>query len=97
MHKQRQLQVGYELADGLQNPGDGLVAGGELTLQTQFQRVETLGESLVPGERLVLGEAKRHRRGKFETLEVVAICDHLIAPGAAEMEGTIVGKARIME
>jgi len=41
----------------------------------------------------VLGESERHRRGKLEPLEVVAICDHLVALGACEREHEIAGKA----
>lgn len=41
----------------------------------------------------VFGEGERHRRGKFEPSEVVAICDQLFAFGAAELEDKIGGKA----
>lgn len=44
-------------------------------------------------QRPVLGEGKRHRRRKLEPLEVVAICDHLVAFGASERKHEIAGRA----
>lgn len=42
---------------------------------------------------VLFGYGERHRRGKFEPPEVVAICDRLAALGAAELEDKIGGKA----
>lgn len=43
---------------------------------------------------VLIGYGERHRRRKLEPLEVVAICDHLLAFGAAELEHKIGGKPR---
>jgi hypothetical protein len=42
---------------------------------------------------VLIGYGERHRRGKLELLVVVAICDHLVPLGAAELEDEIGGKA----
>ena len=41
----------------------------------------------------MLGDGERHRRGKLDLPEVVAICDHLAAFGASARECEIAGKA----
>jgi hypothetical protein len=96
----RRLGRGHKLADGLQDAGDGLVVGGECLaqfdegahdIQAHFYRARRVEDGSCH-QRPVLGESERHRRGKLEPMEVVANCDHLVASGAAELEGKIGGK-----
>ena len=61
-------------------------------IQADFHRARRVEDGSCH-QRPVLGEGERHRRGKLEPLEVVAICDHLVALGACEREHEIAGKA----
>ena len=64
---------------------------GTHDIQAYLHRVRSV-ENGSRHQRPVFGEGERHCRGKFEPLEVVAICDHLVAFGAAELENKIGGK-----
>ena len=61
-------------------------------IQTHFHRARGVEDGR-RHQRAMLGEGERHGRGKLELLEVVTICDHLVAFGASELEDKIGGKA----
>lgn len=51
----------HQLADGIEDAGDGLILGHELALHAGFQLIEALGQFLVAGEQLAqLHESAHH-------------------------------------
>ena len=68
-------------------PAD-VAPGGERDLQLQRDRARGGGDVFLQVAHGARGARRRRRAtwGELDTLEVVAICDHLVALGAAALE-----------